>query len=228
METFKEMVYQTQDHLPTWWLDKYGGFFHNNLYERFSDLMLRYYCNNDLLKTQQPFFEEEVKTDKHSAYKLIEPVIEAVESKSFNKEIETKKLGQLFVDIPFSEILLLSGQRLTSASIKDERAIPPKKEELVSNCFLPHNSQISIVTRAWEKHVGRNNSKFWGQIKGSPKQKEMFVRVLLSHFFSNYTWWNVFYHYKHELVYEIRIKSGQGMRWRLNDLNFIGFLEPFV
>ncbi|WBX78052.1 hypothetical protein PG911_07290 [Tenacibaculum ovolyticum] len=30
----------------------------------------------------------------------------------------------------------------------------------------------------------------------------------------NKTWWNVYYHYKHELVYEVRIASGHGARWK--------------
>ena len=44
------------------------------------------------------------------------------------------------------------------------------------------------------------------------------------------TWWNTFIHYKHDVVYEIRIASGEGIRWKKSEseLELIGFLEPFL
>jgi hypothetical protein len=32
----------------------------------------------------------------------------------------------------------------------------------------------------------------------------------------------------HDAVYEIRVASGEGIRWRKEDLELIGFLEPFM
>ncbi|WP_435261262.1 hypothetical protein [Tenacibaculum sp. nBUS_03] len=58
--------------------------------------------------------------------------------------------------------------------------------------------------------------------------KEEKVRVLLAEMLKNKTWWNVYYHYKHAVVYEIRIASELGARWKKDNLEFIGFIEPFL
>ena len=41
------------------------------------------------------------------------------------------------------------------------------------------------------------------------------------------TWWNVFGHFQHDVVYEARVPSGHGARWGFGGNEFIGFLEPF-
>ena len=58
---------------------------------------------------------------------------------------------RLFEQIPIADILLILGQRLTSASIRNEQAIPPTTEVLLHSAMLPFNSQIKVATRAWEK-----------------------------------------------------------------------------
>jgi hypothetical protein len=50
---------------------------------------------------------------------------------------------------------------------------------------------------------------------------------MLLHILDNTTWWNVFGHFKHVLVYEARVPSGHGARWGQGGDELIGFLEPF-
>ncbi|KAA1246823.1 hypothetical protein [Aquimarina sp. RZ0] len=66
--------------------------------------------------------------------------------------------------------------------------------------------------------MGRNEEQF----------KEEKVNTLLSNMIHNKSWWNLFYHYKHKYVYEIRIPSGHGIRWNASGTKLISFLEPFL
>ncbi|RKR11683.1 hypothetical protein C8C82_3737 [Flavobacterium sp. 81] len=152
-------------------------------------------------------------------------VFEALESNSDRLKFE---IINMFENTPFEIILLILGQRLTSASVRDETAIPPSKEILLESCFQPFNTETSIVVRAWEKHVGRKKDSIFGEIKGNNQQKQETVEKLVHYIIANKTWWNVFFHYKHDVVYEIRIPNGQGMRWSRDGKKFIGFLEHFL
>ncbi len=53
------------------------------------------------------------------------------------------------------------------------------------------------------------------------------MRGIIRNLFENQTWWNLFYHYKHGNVYEIRVPSGHGMRWSGDGEMFIGFWSRF-
>ncbi|MCI3939007.1 hypothetical protein MQX03_17540 [Chryseobacterium aahli] len=120
------------------------------------------------------------------------------------------------------------GQRLTSASVRDENAIPPSKKMLIEACQKSFNHEIIIAQRAWEKHVGRMDDEFWGEVKGNNQQKQQMVMEKINFILHHKTWWNVFYHYKHELVFEVREKDGHGIRWSHGGKNLIGFLECFI
>ncbi len=150
--------------------------------------------------------------------------------KEFEKHpnINAHTVALTLEEIGLETILLVLGQRLTPASAKDAHAIPPLKKTLLQSAFQAYNTEISKATRAWEKHLGRSNDQFWGIKKGNNNQKEAFVRNLLIDIINDKTWWNTFYHYKHALVYEIRIASGHGIRWNYKGTQLIGFLEPFI
>ncbi|MNS30314.1 hypothetical protein D3C72_623400 [compost metagenome] len=153
---------------------------------------------------------------------------DVIENFKNNSERLEETLIQTFEKTPFKVILLILGQRLTSASKRDETGIPPSREVLLKSCFEPFNKEISIAARAWEKHVGRKKDSIFGEIKGNTIQKKEKVEKLI-HYIINYkTWWNIFYHYKHGLVYEIRVQNGQGLRWSADGKKFIGFLEDFL
>lgn len=168
-----------------------------------------------------PYFKDEITPSPEIVLEHFKSLFKAVDTtpEQWAKAIEAT---------PFEYLLVIMGQRWTSASIKDVSAIPPLEETLLESCFTPYNEQISKVTRAWEKHMGRSTDAFWGIAKGNPAQKEETIRKQIMKMIQTKTWWNVFYHYKHKHVYEIRVPSGHGIRWNKDGTELIGFLEPFL
>ncbi len=172
------------------------------------------------LDWELPYFNEEIKFDRSESFKIFIDILENENS----DELKTK----LLEEIPFENWLNILGQRLTSASLRDENAIPPLENVLIESCLKPFNDEVSMAQRAWEKHVGRMDDEFWGEVKGNNQQKQQKVMEKIIYIIKNKTWWNVFYHYKHELVYEIREKDGHGIRWSQDGTRLIGFLETFI
>ncbi|MBB6460298.1 hypothetical protein [Flammeovirga kamogawensis] len=206
------------------WQEEYQIFFEEDYFQVFlQNLSLVF--NNTYPNERLPYFKDEIIPDWNEIKKEIHAKKSALEIFTYS---ENEKWVKLIEALPFHYLLLLLGQRLTSASITDKRAIPPLQSTLLKNSLLPYNSQISRATRAWEKHAGRHIDNFWGDVKGSPLEKEMHVKQLLEKMLKEKTWWNVFYHYKHGVVYEIRIPSGHGVRWSEGGEKLIGFLEPFL
>ncbi|QXU48784.1 hypothetical protein KYG33_18670 [Chryseobacterium sp. D764] len=174
----------------------------------------------NILELHRPYFNEEIIIDRKESF---EKFIDILESNDAD-EVKTKLLEA----IPFEHWLNILGQRLTSASIRDESAIPPLKTILINACQESFNSEITIAQRAWEKHIGRMDDDFWGEIKGNNQQKQEKVMMKIHDILDNRTWWNVFFHYKHKLVFEIREKEGHGIRWSHGGTKLIGFLEKFI
>jgi hypothetical protein len=206
------------------WKTKYARFLtHDNLHLFAANLI--FFHNQKTEISRKPYFKDEIIVSIQNNMFYFEKVLQAFES---NSDELKPRLIKALEETPFEIILLILGQRLTSASRRDETGIPPDKETLLESCFQPFNSEVSIVARAWEKHVGRKKDSIFGEIKGNAHQKNEAVRKLVHHIMNNATWWNIFYHYKHDLVYEIRIENGQGMRWSADGKRFIGFLEDFL
>lgn len=166
-----------------------------------------------------PYFNEEIKEDLALHF---QPFLDVFYLKDETVIVKNLEL------IPFKSWLMVLGQRLTSASIRDERAILPTKTHLLKSCQNSYNHEITMAHRAWEKHIGRTDDAFWGEIKGNNQQKQEKVMKKISEILDNTTWWNVFFHYKHGYVYEVREKDGHGVRWSLENLQLIGFLEEFI
>ncbi|KIC61993.1 hypothetical protein [Chryseobacterium taiwanense] len=167
-----------------------------------------------------PYFNEEIKIDRKESFNLFLDIFKSEEP----EEIKIQKLEE----IPFEHWLNILGQRLTSASIRDESTIPPLRKTLIEACQQPFNDEITIAQRAWEKHVGRMDDQFWGEVKGNNQQKQEKVMEKINFILDNKTWWNLFFHYKHELVFEVREKDGHGIRWSHGGKHLIGFLEVFM
>lgn len=167
-----------------------------------------------------PYFNEEIKINRQESFEKLMKILENDNS----DEVKAK----LLEEIPFEHWLNVLGQRVTSASIRDESAIPPLKATLINACKEPFNNEITIAQRAWEKHIGRMDDDFWGEIKGDNQQKQEKVMTKINDILDNKTWWNVFFHYKHELVFEVREKEGHGIRWSHGGTKLIGFLEKFI
>lgn len=172
------------------------------------------------LEWELPYFNEEINTDRSKSFELFIDIFQS----NHSDEVKALQLEK----IPLEHWLNILGQRLTSASVRDENAVPPLKETLLEACRKPFNSEITIAQRAWEKHTGRMDDRFWGEIKGNNQQKQKIVMEKITYILNNRTWWNVFYHYKHELVFEVREKEGYGLRWSHGGKQLIGFLEKFI
>ncbi|WP_288443754.1 hypothetical protein [uncultured Chryseobacterium sp.] len=175
---------------------------------------------DNTLELHLPYFNEEIIIDRKESFEKLMKILD-------NNDSDEVK-AQLLEEIPFEHWLNVLGQRLTSASIRDENAIPPLKGTLINACKEPFNNEITIAQRAWEKHIGRMDDDFWGEIKGNNQQKQEKVMAKINDILDHKTWWNVFFHYKHELVFEVREKEGHGIRWSHGGTKLIGFLEKFI
>jgi len=202
------------------WLARYKAFLQKEHQLHFTKRLIHYYKKEIALTQPLPYFDEEIKQNLKESFDYFAALF------SLNDDLPTA-FKKVMINTPFQHILLLLGQRITSASVQDENAIPPLREQLWMSCLQPYNTETSVVVRAWEKHVGRYENSVMGEIKGNQLEKNKKVIELILFMMENTTWWNVFHHYKHGLVYEIRIENGQGMRWTSDGKQFIGFLEHF-
>ena len=130
-------------------------------------------------------------------------------------------------DIVF--LLVLLGQRTTPGSVVDHRAFPPARSTLLDAAAAPDNEtgQLTTSGRAITKHAARENDPFWEQVTGSEQDRNAAGERTVTKILEDVTWWNVFAHDQHGLVYEARIDSGHGARWSSDGRVFIGFVDPF-
>ncbi|MDR6923031.1 MULTISPECIES: hypothetical protein [Chryseobacterium] len=211
-------------------LDPYIPLFSDPWKQKYQEILAEEHINNlenniqnfqeKISDWELPYFNEEIKISRKDSFDLFMNIFQ-------NNNPDEVKAVQL-EEISFEHWLNILGQRLTSASIRNEDAVPPLRETLLEACRQPFNSEITIAQRAWEKHVGRMDDEFWGKIKGNNSQKQEKVMEKITHILDNRTWWNVFFHYKHELVFEVREKGGHGIRWSHGGRQLIGFLEKFI
>jgi len=214
---------------PKDWLAINSSFFHDDYLYSFSKNCIEFHENSISKNPQSPLFSEEVTPKLDVCFSSFETTISELETKKFNCDANaTTLIFNAIKNAPFEHILLLMGQRQTSATLKTIEGLPLTKNDMLESCLTPYNKQISVGVRAWEKHIDRSEDGFWGALKGSPEHKQNKVKDSITHIINNYTWWNTFHHYKHNIVFEIRVKSGHGMRWSKNDKSLIGFLEPFL
>jgi len=228
MNTLLDIATSSKSFLSDEWITKYGAFLQQeHLFLLARNVTALY--ENDVEKFHgKPNFEEEIVPDIKEVFSIFKEQLHTIKKYHFEANHLTRKaFATALEETSFANILILSGQRLTSASIQDENAIPPLQRDLLNYSFKAHNDQISKAVRAWEKHAQRSTESFWGTVKGNSEDKEIKVKKLIEHMLKHKTWWNIFTHYKHEIVYEIRILSGHGIRWKKETLELIGFLEPF-
>lgn len=214
MDMFKSCISLISDS----WKEKYRAVLAGEHLQTMENNIVKF--QNNMLEWEQPYFNEEIKTNRKESFDLFINIFQNNDT----DEVKAVHLGK----IPFEHWLNILGQRLTSTSVRDENAVPPLKDTLLEACRKPFNCEITIAQRAWEKHIGRMDDEFWGEIKGNNLQKQEKVMEKISHILDNRTWWNVFYHYKHELVFEAREKEGHGIRWSHGGKQLIGFLEKFI
>ncbi|AYN00036.1 hypothetical protein [Chryseobacterium sp. 3008163] len=214
MNLFKELI----PFFSREWKEKYQSILAWEQLNSLSENIQKFKDNT--LDLNLPVFNEEIKIDRDESFNQFIDV--------FNSKKSDEMKARRLEEIPFEHWLNILGHRLTSASLRDENAIPPMKKMLIEACEKPFNNEIIIAQRAWEKHVGRMNDEFWGEVKGNNQKKQQMVMEKINFILDHKTWWNVFYHYKHELVFEVREKDGHGIRWSHGGENLIGFLEGFM
>lgn len=127
-----------------------------------------------------PFFNEEIKIERAESFKLFINILDS-------EDLDIIKVQQL-EEISFEHWLNNLGQRITSASVRDENAIPPLKSLLIEACEQPFNNEITIAQRAWEKHVGRLDDEFWGEVQGNNQQKQQKVMEKIHYILDHKTW----------------------------------------
>jgi len=222
-KTFISIFNQSIEFLSDEWKKNYAHILHEEHWTIIAERVFFFAFKDKIFHNHLPVFSEEIIADFSTHYQYFETLKLLKE-----KDEKAHFVAQTIEKTPFESLLFILGQRKTPASITDENGIPPLSEELLRTCFEAHNDQICKAARAREKHISRNpEGNFWGEIKGSPAEKEQVAKAIVRKIIKEKTWWNVFTHYKHGVVYEIRVASGEGIRWKKNELELIGFLELF-
>ncbi|WP_397364069.1 hypothetical protein [Olleya sp. R77988] len=211
------------------WLLVNDVFFQDEYLQKFSKQLIDFHENNTPKHLPLPHFSEEITPDLNNVFSIFKSIIIVLDANNFiSNKANQNLISNTIQKTPFESVLQIMGQRQTPATIKTSQGLPLKKQEMIDSGLKPYNNQISVGVRAWEKHIDRTDDAFWGKISGSPQVKQNTVKNIITNIINNHTWWNTFYHYKHQTVFEIRVKSGHGMRWSKEDKSLIGFLEPFL
>ncbi|MFC4818325.1 MULTISPECIES: hypothetical protein [unclassified Flavobacterium] len=218
-----ELVNAIVQHFTEEWLDEYGYCIELKCFTLFQFNLLSMLIKGQP-KNRLPLYTEEIHID------LSETIAQFRKLYAQQHDVDdfSRDYAKLLMEMPFIHWLAIMGQRFTESSATDVSALPPSRETLIKSCAVAYNNEITVARRAWEKHLGRGHTDFWGTMKGNNYKKEKQVRELVAHIIDNASWWNVFYHYKHGWVYEIRIPNGNGIRWNREGTELIGFLEPFI
>lgn len=180
---------------------------------------LHSYQQQTLDFTPLPYFKDECTPNSQVVFEQFDPFFTTP-----NLTTCTAILGECSID----DLLLLLGQRRTSATLLDGTGLPPSRTQLISSATKIHAQHLSVCGRALAKHTHRNTNSFWGIINGNDKNKSQLALAKVEYILDNQTWWNVFFHYKHQAVFEARVASGHGVRWANGGAEFIGFLEEFI
>lgn len=95
--------------------------------------------------------------------------------------------------------------------------IPPPEEELLEAFESSHlGTELTVGARALCKHHARmTDHPVWQRPTGTMQQKNATASFHARDMLSKATWKNVHYLPHQQLVYEIRDKTGYGMRWTL-------------
>ncbi|MEK7484608.1 MAG: hypothetical protein AABZ60_09800 [Planctomycetota bacterium] len=175
-----------------------------------------------------PHFHVECTPPLSTAYIFFEKPIKHWKEGSLEPSLLMQQFANALIQADCKNILILLGQRLTPASLTDARAIPPSKAKLMASASQEYAQGLTVGARALTKHVHRSPDQFWGEIKGSTEEKNKLSLHKISTILDQTTWWNIFGHYKHDIVFEARVPEGQGARWGHGGSELIGFLEPFL
>src|SRR5262245_24482519 len=111
------------------------------------------------------------------------------------------RLADALVAAGTLNVLVLLGMRLTPASVTDQRGFPPPQDWLTRAAMETSEQGLSLAARALDKHAARD-PVFWGAPSGNAEERNEQALELVERILGERTWWNVFCHGKHELVFE--------------------------
>jgi hypothetical protein len=231
MNPLTESLHDCAPLLPASFREGHARLFDEEHLERLGRRLLTFARDGVPSEPPPPHFAAECTPPAAEAWAFFRDAVtawEAADDKGHPSVLQP--LADAFVAAGCRNVLLLLGQRLTPASLTDARAIPPTRAELTATANALHNPAdgLTVAARALTKHVHRSPEAFWGEVRGSSGEKNAAAARLLARILDGGTWWNVFGHYQHDVVYEVRLPSGHGARWSHGGREFIGFLEPFA
>ncbi len=198
--------------------------------EKLAKQLVLFHQNGLPVDRLPPYFDEETTPPPGPVFAPFENVLQEFEVETAESSELPRGLAQAMLTVGCSGLLLLLGQRRTPASLDDARAIPPLRADLLAAGEKRHTptDPLTVTARALAKHAARHPDPWWGKVTGTVPQKNAAGRSILERLLEAPTWWNCFGHCKHQVVYEVRVRTGHGARWSLDPMALIGFLEPFV
>jgi len=227
MEELKSILLHTTSILPKDFYLSNKRLFEEEHLTLLTNRLLGFHRKQLSFDLPKPYFNEEITPPLEQAYSFFE-----IPLQNFLKVPSSNEASSLFADAilkaDIENVLVVMGQRITPGSIRDGRAIPPLRKTLIESAASLHTEKLTSAAREWSKHTNRSQDKFWGEIKGDDESKNKISIDFVNQILDHSTWWNVFWHYKHEIVFESRLPTGHGARWGKDGLVFIGFLEPFL
>lgn len=167
-----------------------------------------------------PHFDAELLPDFAAAFTPFRDVLDTGDPVRVAGAVETAGCANL---------LVLLGQRRTPATLTGPDGIPPTTAELLAAASAKHGVReaLTVAARALAKHAGRSGDGFWGEPRGPVAGQNAAADAVVRTILAGRTWWNVFGHYAHDIVFEARLPTGHGARWADGGATFVGFLEPF-
>lgn len=201
-----------------------------------SDLGRRFASRLELLagrggkeERPEPHFHEETTPPAEDSFRHFAHVLKRWQKTRQISDQLLDELADALERTSLFAILHLLGKRTTPGSVADRRAFPPGAPQLLAAADTAVNlqSRLSVAARALAKHAGRSEDPFWKVPSGGEPEQNQTAKRLLEQLLDNYTWWNVFTHFQHGLVYEVRVAAGHGARWSHDGARFIGFVDPF-
>ncbi|MBO9700132.1 MAG: hypothetical protein J7604_07960 [Sporocytophaga sp.] len=204
----------------------YRLFFNEEHLTTFCQKLIQYQNEGLASKERLPFFDKECTPSLQDAYIFFENSMNDWKKEIKANGLLAKEFARSIEAAGIENILLLMGQRLTPGSVTD--VIPPLQITLIESASKIFDQTLTVAAREWTKHTNRSQDSFWGKIEGDNEFKNRKAISFIEHILHHATWWNVYYHFKHQLVFEVRISTGHGARWTSDGQKFIGFIEPFI
>jgi uncharacterized protein YjbI with pentapeptide repeats len=152
----------------------------------------------------------------------------AITSEGETAVATAKELATLLESMQASTLLFLLGRRVTKDSITDERAYPPPLRQLLDSASKPCGNEdgVSVAARSLATHSRGETDNARFDVSGTVEhQNDLACSRIVALHESGGTW-NIFSHYQHGLVYEVRDQSGHGACWTHDGIRFIGFVAP--